>query len=414
MFWKELTMQSEETVKNSITPEKVKKLLVELVKIPSPQTKLLEKEPLLSEFIRTAIESRLRIIGVKTIRYDAMQNLIATYGEGVSGKSLMFIGNAMNQPKNTMENAYKGYVRDGKQFRLPGEVVLGRGASEQKANLAAMLQAIEYVVAKKIRITGKLIFICCVSGETGRHDAIANVVEGEGVRADMAILGGSSLKITLGNRGRIDSFVSVSGSPCHSSSPSDGCNAITGALEVLRRLEKKLVLQGEHPHLGRPSFAVNHIRSFPDSTHTIQNQCEITLDRRLLPGDDPEKAWADIEDIVMQVNGEKDPVSNMPWKVEFRKGPFMYPSLVEVEAPIVQLIANSAEKVLGEKPEVFYTTTAFDQGYLNHSGIPCVNYGCGEDRFAHTDEDCASVNRTRDAAKVYAKIIESYLGTTRN
>jgi len=174
------------------------------------------------------------------------------------------------------------------------------------------------------------------------------------------------------------------------------------------------VLKGEHPHLGRPSFAVNHIRSFPDSTHTIQNKCEITLDRRLLPGDNPEKAWSDIENIVMQVHGDKDPASNMPWQVEFERGPFMYPSLVEVEAPIVQLISNSAKKILGKKPEVFYTTTAFDQGYLNHLGIPCVNYGCGEDRFAHTNEDCASVDRTRDAAKVYAEIMESYLGVTRN
>jgi len=264
-----------------------------------------------------------------------MQNLIATYGENISGKSLMFISNAMNQPKNTMENAYEGCVKNGKPFDLPGEVVLGKGASEQKANLAAMLTAVQHIVESKIRITGKLIFICCVSGESGRHDAIANIIEGEGVHADMAILGGSSLKITLGNRGRIDSFISVRGSPCHSSSPSDGCNAITGATRILRRLEKNLMLKGEHPHLGQPSFAVNHIRSFPDSTHTIQNKCEITLDRRLLPGDDPEKAWTDIENIVMQLHGEKDPASNIPWQVEFKKGPFMYPSLVDIDAPVV-------------------------------------------------------------------------------
>ena len=90
------------------------------------------------------------------------------------------------------------------------------------------------------------------------------------VRADMAILGGTSLKLTLGNRGRIDTFVKVKGSPGHSSAPHRACNAITGALEIIRRLEDQLELTGEHPALGTPTFAVNHIRSGPDATHTIQ------------------------------------------------------------------------------------------------------------------------------------------------
>jgi len=403
-------MPARDTIEQAISLERVKELLVALVRVPSPQTDLLEAEPLLAEFIRTAIEPRLRDMGFADIRYDGMHNLIATYGEDRTGKSLMFIGNAMNQPQSTMTNAYDGDVVDGADFDLPGEVVLGKGASEQKANLAAMLHAMETIIAKGIPVFGKLVFLCCVSGETGRHDAITSVVEGEGVRADMAILGGTSLKITLGNRGRVDSFITVRGAPCHSSAPAKGCNAITGAIEVIRRLEEQLELRGEHPALGKPSFAVNHMRSFPDSTHTIQGECEITLDRRLLPGDDPEEAWADIERIVMQVDGMEDPASGRKWSVEFKKGPFMYPSLVTEDSPIVRLISGSAETMLGQEPETFYTTTAFDQGYLNHVGIPCANYGCGEDRFAHTDQDCASVDRTRDTARVYAHMIADYLG----
>jgi acetylornithine deacetylase/succinyl-diaminopimelate desuccinylase-like protein len=81
-----------------ISRARAKELLIELVKVPSPQTELLEDEPLLKTFIRTAIEPRLRAMGFADIRYDAMGNLIATYGAGTSGRSLMFIGNAMNQP----------------------------------------------------------------------------------------------------------------------------------------------------------------------------------------------------------------------------------------------------------------------------------------------------------------------------
>lgn len=403
-------MSLKKTITDAISTDRVKDILVELVKVPSPQTDKFESEPLLAEFIRNAVEPRLRKMGITDIRYDKMNNLIATYGADTTGKSLMLISNAMNQPQSTMVNAYDGDVVDGAQYDLPGEVVLGKGASEQKGTMAAMLHAMETIIASDLPINGQLVFLCCVSGETGRHDAITSVVEGEGVRADMAILGGTSLKLTLGNRGRIDSFVKVKGSPGHSSAPNKACNAITGAREIIDRLEDQLELTGEHPALGTPTFAVNHIRSYPDSTHTIQGECEITLDRRLLPGDDPHAKWQEIRDIVMQVDGMEDPASGQKWQVEMTEGPFMYPSLVEMDSPIVQTVCDAAEEVLGAAPETFYTTTAFDQGYLNHVGIPCANYGSGEDQFAHTDDDCSSVDRTRDTAKVFAYMIADYLG----
>ena len=124
-----------------ISRERAKALLIELVKVPSPQTALLEDEPLLKEFIKTAIEPRLRAMGFADVRYDAVGNLIATYGTGTSGKSLMFIGNAMNQPASTMPNPYSGDVVDGAAYGLPGECVMDKGASEQKANLAASKKA---------------------------------------------------------------------------------------------------------------------------------------------------------------------------------------------------------------------------------------------------------------------------------
>src|SRR5215475_5448047 len=137
-----------------LSRERAKELLIELVKVPSPQTELLEDEPLLKEFIKKAIEPRLRAMGFADVRYDTMGNLIASYGAGTSGKSLMFIGNAMNQPASTMPNPYNGDVVDGAKYGLPGECVMGKGASEQKANLAAMLHAMETVLASKVPIAG--------------------------------------------------------------------------------------------------------------------------------------------------------------------------------------------------------------------------------------------------------------------
>ena len=392
-----------------ISRTRAKQLLIELVKVPSPQTELLEEEPLLKEFIKKAIEPRLRTMGFTNIRYDRMGNLIAEYGGATSGKSLMFIGNAMNQPASTMPNPYDGDVVDGAKFGLPGECVLGKGASEQKANLAGMLHAMETVIAADVPIAGKLIFTCCLSGETGKHDAIKSVVEGAGVRADMAVLGGTGLQVTLGNRGRIDAYVTIKGSPCHSARPWDGANAITGAMEAIRLLLGKVKLEKSHPQLGKQTLTVNHIRSFPESTHTVQERCEFTLDRRLLPGEDPEEAFAELERIAREIEQFKDPVSGKNFTVDFRRGAFMYPSLVTADSPIVRAILRASEVMLGHAVETYYSPAAFDQGYLNHVGIPTANFGAGEHQYAHTDFDMASVERTTDAARVYAFMMLDYL-----
>ena len=392
-----------------LSRDRAKQLLIELVKVPSPQTELLEDEPLLKEFIKTAIEPRLRAMGFADIRYDAMGNLIASYGAGTSGKSLMFIGNAMNQPASTMPNPYDGDVVDGAKFDLPGECVMGKGASEQKANLAAMLHAMETVIASKVPIAGKLIFTCCLSGETGKHDAIKSVVEGAGVHADMAVLGGTGLKITLGNRGRIDVFVTVRGSPCHSSRPWDGVNAVTGATEAIRLLLGKVKLDNSHPQLGKQSLTVNHIHSFPDSTHTVQERCEFTLDRRLLPGEDPNEAFAEIERIAKEVERLKDPVSGKALRRRRAAGAVHVSVAGDDRLAVVRALLRASEVMLGKPVETYYSPSAFDQGYLNHMGIPTANFGAGEHQYAHTDHDMASVERTTDSARVYAFMMLDYL-----
>lgn len=393
-----------------IDEARCKQTLIELVRVPSPQTDLLEAEPLLGIFIRTAVEPRLRAMGIETIRYDGMGNLIAEIGADTSGRSLMLVSNAMNQPQSTMVNAYTGDVVDGAQYGLPGEAVLGKGASEQKGTMAGMLTAIEAVLKSGLPLTGRLVFLCCVSGETGKHDAIRSVVESEGVRADIAVLGGSSLTISLGNRGRIDVYITVKGNPSHSSKPHEGCDAITGAAELIRMLRQDIDLSREHPALGRATLTITRIRSYPESTHTVQDRVDLTVDRRLLPGDDPNAAFAEIRDVAMKLKTMRDPASGKSWDVDVVLGPYMYPSASDPKGPAVTLIGNAFGDALKREPEFIHSFSAFDQGYLNHVGIDALNFGAGENRYAHTDLDMASVTRVREAAEVYALAILRQVG----
>jgi acetylornithine deacetylase/succinyl-diaminopimelate desuccinylase-like protein len=397
-------------VLSRITAERIKATLIELARIPSPLTELLEAEPQLRRFIDTAVEPRLRQMGIGAIRRDRMGTLLATWGRAKTGRSMMLVTNAMNQPPATMPNPYAGEVRAGAPYGLPGEVVLGKGLSEQKAPLAAILVALEAMSAGAVVPRGQLVFLCCVSGETGRHDAIASIIEATGIRADMALLNGTGNRISLGNRGRVDVTVTVHGTPCHSSRPMEGCNAITGALEVARRLTEGVRLPPAHPQLGPAGLTINRIRSLPDTTHTVQGCCDIGIDRRLLPGENPDAAVADIAAIARTVDGARDPVSGKAWRVEVAQGAMMYPSLVSADSGVVRALARASLAALGAPPETCYATNAFDQGFLNHIGIEACTYGPGEADFAHTDLDMASVDRTRDAARVYAALMLQQLG----
>src|ERR1700686_3346468 len=288
---------------------------------------------------------------------------------------------------------------------MDGQRLLGQALSEQKAPLAAILVALEAMFASGVALKGQMVFLCCVSGETGRHDAIRSIIESTGVRADMAVLNGTGNRISLGNRGRVDVNVTVHGSPCHSSRPMEGCNAVTGAIEVIRRLTAGLQLPSAHPHLGPPTLTIKRIPSFPDTTHTVQARCDIGIDRRLLPGETPESAVADIAAIAKTVAETQDPARGKAWRVEVEQGPIMYPSLAAEDSAIVRALAQASQAALGTTPETYYATNAFDQGFLNYIGIEACTYGPGEEKFPHTDLDMAPVDPTRDAAKVYAALI---------
>ena len=396
-----------------LSRERARTIFQELLRVPSPQTDLLEEEPQLREFMKVALAPRMRELGMTNIRQDAMGNLIAESGAGRSGRSLMLVTHAMNQPPSTMPDPYGGKVIDATPHGLPGEAVLGKGASEQKGTMAAMLHAMEAVGRAGVALDGRLVFVCCVSGETGKHDAIRNVVERENVRTDLAFVYGNSLKLQLGNRGRVDVKVIVRGQPSHSSRPRDAANAITGAMEVLRRLAAEIPQDRAHPQLGVASLTCNRIESFPKSTHTVQDRCEIGLDRRLLPGEDPDAVVEEIARVVRGVDGWADPVSGKALRVEVEKGAVMYPSLVGEDSRVVRLVKAGCEAMLGAAPEAFYGQSAHDQGYLNFVGIETANFGSGEQAFAHTDLDMASVDRTFAAAKVYAWMIAAYLGADR-
>jgi acetylornithine deacetylase len=380
-------------IEKNLQYDEVKRLAVKLVRHPSPQTARLEAEPQVLALITDVIKPELEQAGLHPA-IDKLGNLILRIrGRQPSGRVIL-VGYAMNAAPSTMPNPYSGEIIDGAPYKLHGECVWGRGACEQKGSLAAMLAAVRFVGATRADLPSDLYFIVSTAGETGRHDSLAYVLDRGGVEADWCIIDGPP-EIQLGNKGRVDVLVTVRGKQAHSSRPWEGVNAIEGAMKVLHQLQP-LVPYPEarkHAELGRVSLTPNAIESFPKATHTIQSECRIMFDRRLLPGDDPANAIRQMQDAIGRID---------PFEVAVEARDFMYPSEVGKEADVVQTLEQGIRIMLGYEPQFSYSTAANDTGLFNARGIQAINYGARDIRFQHTDHDLVSLNNVFNAAKVFA------------
>jgi acetylornithine deacetylase/succinyl-diaminopimelate desuccinylase-like protein len=380
-------------IEKNLRYDEVTRLLVKLVQQPSPQTSMLESEPQVLALIRDVIKPELEQAGLRPA-IDGMGNLILHIKGRARNDRLMLVGYAMNAAPSTMPNPYSGEIVDGAPYKVTGDCVWGRGACEQKGSLAAMIAAIRFLGAGKMELPSDLYLVVSTAGETGRHDSLAYVLDHGRVEADWCIIDGPP-EIQLGNKGRIDVLVIVRGKQSHSSRPWDGVNAIEGAMKVLDKL-KPLMPYPEaktHGFLGKVSLAANSIESFPKATHTIQSECHIMFDRRLLPGDDANKA---VQQIIAAIGKIE------PYEIEVQPKDFMYPSEVGKDAEVVRALEHSIRTVLNYEPQYTFSTAANDTGLFNFRGIQAINYGSRDIRFQHTDHDLVSVNDVFNAAKVFA------------
>ena len=371
--------------------DEIDRLLVDLLRYPSPQTERLEADPALKKFIADGIAPRIAELTGSAGTLDAMGNLVWRSGDSGSG-GLLLMGYAMTFPAASMAEPFSGAIVDGAPFGIASRCAVGRGACEQKGALAAMLYAAALVRRAQIELRAPLMLAVSLAGETGRHDAAKVILENDSIDAHAAIVGlGTGNRICLGNKGRIDIEIIVRGKSAHSSMPERGVNAVDGFRRVMERLDR-LPLR-THASLGAATLAVTQLRSEPEISHTIPDVCRVTLDRRLLPGEDPDAAFLAIQDTLNEVAG---------WSIEVKRGAFMFPSEVEKDCVVAAAAASASRELTKREAELFYSPAALDAGFLNQQGIETIMLGPGDLRFAHTDQEVVALQEVRDAAKIYA------------
>ena len=207
------------------------------------------------------------------------------------------------------------------------------------------------------------------------------------------------MRISLGNRGRVDLDVVIKGKASHSSSPGNGLSAIEGANEFLNRLNK-LHLPGSHPILGGRHVLAYQIVYEPLAPHTLPEVARIRVDRRLLPGDDLDEALEEVRRAIGDL---------APYEVSISRGTHMLPALVDPQHHGVLALTESHRKVYSQDPETFYGQGTFDAGGPCAAGVPAVMYGVGGGESI-LGEDFAPVRQVVDEARVLVHTIMSLLG----
>jgi acetylornithine deacetylase len=365
----------------------------DFVRHASPQTRLFEAEPTVLAFIEK-VGYLLDELGLP-YRRDDMGNLIVEIGPP-SDRSVMLMAYAMTHPASNMVTPYGGEI-----IQVDGvDAIRGRGVSEQKGSLAAALAA-TYAAYRSSDLAGRLVFTVSTAGETGRHDAARAILRALKVRPTAAVVViGTTGRVALGNKGRIDVLITVKGRAAHSSTPWEGLDAVAGAREVMNLLDALDVGDREHKGLGKATLALTSIHSFPEATHTIQGEVRMVYDRRLLPGDSPDMALAQIRTAVDKVGR---------WQVGVAQGPEMYPSEVATDSRLVECIMKGHRHVGLPPPAFFHSHGSLDAGLFTKEGIEATMWGPGQMGQWHSDDEYILVSDLCRGAEAYYAFLHEYL-----
>lgn len=369
--------------------------LQRFVRFRSEQTDLHEADPNVRAFITECAAPLLREIGAE-VRFDAMGNLILEAGPTNTGRSLMFVAYAMTHPASNMTEPFEATVIETNR----GRAVRGRGVAEQKTALAALVGVVAETLAAG-DLDGRLIVTVMTAGETGRHDAIESVMAGlTGNPTGAVICIGTTNRVAIGNKGRIDFDVTVSGQACHSSTPWNGVNALSGARRLLERFERIDLGVPDHAAFGPATLTPTAIESAPRATHTVPDTVRITFDRRLLPGED---AGAAFEAIVDETQVDE------PWRASVKRGPIMYPNEIRTDSWLYGRIEDAFAAAALGAPEPFACNFALDAGYFARQGIEAVMLGPGEVDQFHSNEEHVLIDDLVAMANVYYGLVRACL-----
>jgi len=380
-------------VLNKIDGIEISELLAALVSIPS-----YESEQKISQYIAR----RLDRIGVSyefTEVAPGRQNLIASTGAGE--KSLIFNSHMDTVPPGNVGN----WKHPPLKLTLNGNKLFGLGACDAKGSLASMLTAFELLACSESLLKGRLILqaVCCE--ETRARGTLAETRRG--IVADAAIIGEpTELVPMIGHKGVLGLSVTVSGKAAHASSPQEGVNAISGMARLIKSLDAlaENISARSVPLFGNASLVVTQIQG-GKASNVVPDECVITLDRRLVPGEALDNARSEILAVINQQRALAPALI-----ISVKENIGIKPCRISLDEPIVEAVKGSVVQVKGMEQEISGFTACCDMWCLmEKSHIPTVILGPGKLSMAHKTDEYIFMDNLHEAAKIYAAIALNWL-----
>jgi acetylornithine deacetylase/succinyl-diaminopimelate desuccinylase-like protein len=378
--------------------------LVELAKVSTavplgPDPFIEPDDPKLVHYVQDVLRPKIDALGALDVRDVPRNQLVIRYGEGKLPRTLLVMSYTPAQHHNLMEDPFSGRIAPAPEFGVPEPCVYGQGVSQNKAHQAVLLTVLKALVEQRWAVHGTLYLAVNNEGRSSHACTEAILASLERKPEFALLLVRTGLRIGLGNRGRVDVNVEVRGRATHSSTPHEGLSAIDGAHEVLTRL-KRIPVGDPHPRLGPRHVIPYQVLFEPLAPHTLPEVARIRIDRRLLPGDDPDEAVSEVRRAIGDLS---------PYQVAVSKGPCMLPALVDPDHFGVQALRAAHERVLGTPPDTIYRQSTFDAGGACAAGVPAVMYGvAGPDTLLGVD--FVPLSQVIAEARVVLHTIRSLLG----
>ena len=356
----------------------------------------------------------MRQVGFADVRIDRVGNVVGRIGPAEGGPKLLYNGHM----DTVGEGDRSAWRRDPFGGEIAGGVIYGRGASDMKGALAAMVYGAKMLIDSQAPLTGALYVVGIAQEEPCEGLAMRVLIEEEGLRPDYVVLGeATNLQLSLGQRGRMEMKVTARGRAAHGSAPQRGINAIYGAARLALGVERLAGDLPTDPVLGQATMAVTFIENTGGSRNVIPDSCTFYIDRRLAPGETRAGALSAIEGLIRQegVDAQVELTEHVSrsWTGYDCHMPEYYPAwLIDREHPLVRGAVRAVEQALGYTPRLntwaFSTDGVYTQGT---AGIPTIGFGPGDERFAHTVDDQIRLEDVFKAAATYAQLAIDLLET---
>jgi acetylornithine deacetylase len=176
-------------------------------------------------------------------------------------------------------------------------------------------------------------------------------------------------------------------------------------VKVVQAIESRYIpaIGASHPLTGKAQCSINLIKG-GTVINVIPAECEIHIDRRVVPGEDPHQVLPTVERVLDELRRDE------PNLRAVQDEPFIDPSLDSSMNPgLTGRICRVLEEAgLPSSPEgAKYGTEASN---LAQAGIEAVVLGPGSVAQAHTADEWLSVDQLHLACRVYLEIMSEGIG----